>query len=58
LKQKMPALEALQGMETAVAATVTSSGKSRQREAGPSRGVSARAKHPSAKKTPVARKRG
>jgi bifunctional non-homologous end joining protein LigD len=58
LKQKMPPLEALQGMETGNAATVASPAKPRQREEAPSRTASAKAKRTGPKKASTPRKRG
>jgi len=56
LKQKMPPLEALQGMETGDAMTIASSAKPHQREAVPSRAASAKAKHSRPKKAAAPRK--
>ncbi len=56
LKQKMPPLEALQGMEAGGGVTIASSAKSRQREAVPARAASAKAKHTRPKKVSAPRK--
>ncbi|MFZ0314669.1 MAG: non-homologous end-joining DNA ligase [Candidatus Korobacteraceae bacterium] len=56
LKQKMPPLEALQGMETGNAAAIVNSAKPRQREEVPARAASAKAKRTRPKKTPAPRK--
>ena len=56
LKQKMPPLEALQGMEIGHTATIARSAKPHEREEAPSRAASAKAKHSRPKKAAAPRK--